>query len=187
MAKIYSTPIAQVKKTKKEEPEPVAVPEPVAETEQPPAKKVKTEKQIAAAEARKIKAAEKRQALAEEKKRREEEEAIAAKAKEDQLAAKKALAAEKRRLKREQKQETTPAPSEEEPLSNKHVEKMVEAALHAKHTSEGERVAKKVVKHEARQMVTQALSDPEIRSKVERSQITGEQRLLKLMFPGRRW
>ena len=212
MVSLYGNPteisIDQIKQTKKRSPKAKAPPveAPVATLvpttadlvdagmAQPPAKKQKTEKQIAAAEARRKVAAEKKEAMEKEKKAAAELAAAVTKAKEEQAAAKKALAAEKRRLKKEQEAQesspqSTPPPSEKQEKQEKHVnvQKMVESALKAKHATDGEKVAQKAVRFEAQQMVQEAMADPTIRAKVEKTQITSEQRLLRLMFPGRKF
>jgi hypothetical protein len=197
MVKLYATPVADletpVKEIKKRTPK-QKVEEPVPTVKDlvdvgmaPPAKKQKTEKQIAAAESRRVKAAEKKAEMEKEKLAAAELAAAVTKAKEEQAAAKKALAAEKRRLKKEQEAQeaspqSTPPPAEKQ---EKHVnvQKMVESALKTKHANDGEKVGQKAVRFEAQQMVQEAMADPSIRAKVEKTQITSEQRLLRLMFP----
>lgn len=197
--------IAEIKQVKKRIPigkaaAPVEAPVPTvadlvdAGMEPPVAKKQKTEKQIAATEARRVAAAEKKEALAKEKLAAAELAAAVQKAKEDQAAAKKALAAEKRRAKKEEKEQQEASPQSSPPppgevKQEKHVnmQKMVESALKSKHANDGEKVAQKAVRFEAAQMVQEAMADPAIRAKVEKTQITSEQRLLRLMFPGRRF
>ncbi|HEY5141170.1 MAG TPA: hypothetical protein VIJ25_17925 [Methylococcales bacterium] len=197
MVSLYGNPteisIAEIKQVKKRTPKPKVEAAPVApvatvDAVEPPAKKQKTEKQIAAAEARRVKAAEKKVEMEKAKQAAAELDASVNKAKQEQAAAKKALAAEKRRVKKEQEAQEA-SPQSTPPPAEKHVnvQKMVESALKAKHANEGEKVAQKAVRFEAQQMVQEAMADPTIRAKVEKTQITSEQRLLRLMFPGRKF
>ena len=158
--------------------------------EQPPAKKQRSEKQIAATEARK----EANRIKKEEKLKAAEDARIAKEAKEKAMAEQKEIkrqaALEKRRQKaaeRKNLQENTPSLSEHE-APPRQMEKMVAFALKNQLEKEGSpRQPAKQIKQEAQQMVREAWQDPQVRTKIEKTQSSSERRMLSLMFPGRRW